>query len=62
MLTNMPSIPHQEQQEAAEQIHQLISTGMRSTEAIALVAQQIREQHQNSREGQSISTDFRKLP
>lgn len=62
MLENMPSIPHQEQQEAVEQIHQLILTGMRSTEAIALVAQKIREQHQNHHEGQRISTGFRKLP
>jgi len=62
MLENMASIPHQEQQEASEQMHQLISTGMRSNEAIALVAQKIREQNQNHREGQSISTGFRKLP
>lgn len=47
MLTDMPSISHQEQQKAAEKVHQLISTGMSSAEVITLVAQEIRMQHKD---------------
>ncbi len=46
MLAGMPSLSHQEQQEAAERIHQLMEQGMSSGEAIARVAQEIREKHQ----------------
>ncbi|AHG22142.1 hypothetical protein Z042_22815 [Chania multitudinisentens RB-25] len=46
MLAGMPSLSHQEQQEAAERIHQLMEQGMSSGEAIACVAQEIREKHQ----------------
>lgn len=49
MLINMPSLGHQEQQEAAERIHQLMAQGMSSGEAIALVAQEIREKHQGDK-------------
>ncbi|MEB6336402.1 YoaH family protein [Serratia rhizosphaerae] len=45
----MPSLNHQEQQEAAERIHQLMEQGMSSGEAIARVAQEIREKHQGER-------------
>ncbi|WOB92753.1 YoaH family protein [Providencia sp. PROV175] len=46
MFSGMPALNHQEQQEAVEKIHQLMTEGMSSGEAIALVAQEIREKHQ----------------
>lgn len=46
MLAGMPSLSHLEQQEAADRIHQLMEQGMSSGEAIARVAQEIREKHQ----------------
>lgn len=46
MLAGMPSLSHQEQQEAAERIHHMMEQGMSSGEAIARVAQEIREKHQ----------------
>lgn len=49
MLAGMPSLSHQEQQEAAERIHHLMEQGMSSGEAIARVAQEIREKHQGGR-------------
>ncbi|HEI8864613.1 YoaH family protein [Serratia sp. AKBS12] len=49
MLAGMPSLNHLEQQEAADRIRQLMEQGMSSGEAIAVVAQQIREQHQGAR-------------
>lgn len=49
MLAGMPSLSHQEQQEAAERIHLLMEQGMSSGEAIACVAQEIREKHQGDR-------------
>lgn len=46
MFSGMPALSHAEQQEAVERIHQLMAEGMSSGEAIALVAQEIRESHQ----------------
>lgn len=46
MFSGMPALNHEEQQEAVEKIHQLMAEGMSSGEAIALVAQEIREKHQ----------------
>jgi uncharacterized protein YoaH (UPF0181 family) len=54
MLAGMPSLSHQEQQEAAERIHLLMGQGMSSGEAIAIVAQEIREKHQ----GDQVSVMF----
>ncbi len=45
MHAGMPLLSHAEQQEAADRIHQLMEQGMSSGEAIARVAQEIREQH-----------------
>ncbi len=45
MLTSMLSLSHAEQQLAAERIHQLMAEGMRSSQAIAQVAQEIRERY-----------------
>jgi len=46
MQAGMPALSHQEQQQAAERIHQLMEEGMSSGQAIAMVAQEIRESHQ----------------
>ncbi|WP_154640091.1 YoaH family protein, partial [Serratia marcescens] len=46
MHAGMPLLSHAEQQEAADRIHQLMEQGMSSGEAIARVAQEIREKHQ----------------
>ncbi|WP_265495616.1 YoaH family protein [Providencia heimbachae] len=46
MFSGIPVLNHEEQQEAVDKIHQLIADGMSSGEAIALVAQEIREKHQ----------------
>ena len=54
MLAGMPSLSHLEQQEAADRIHQLMEQGMSSGEAIARVAQEIREKHQ----GDQVSVLF----
>ena len=43
MHAGMPLLSHAEQQEAADRIHQLMEQGMSSGEAIARVAQEIRE-------------------
>lgn len=45
---------HHEQQEAVDRIHQLMAEGMSSGEAIALVAQEIRANHQ----GESAVASF----
>ncbi|WP_369310993.1 YoaH family protein [Providencia rettgeri] len=47
MLSGIPALNHEEQQDAVEKIHQLMANGMSSGEAIALVAQEIREKHQD---------------
>lgn len=47
MLSGIPALNHQEQQEAVERIHQLIADGVSSGEAIALVAQEIREKYKD---------------
>lgn len=49
MFAGMPSLSHQQQQEAAERIHDLMEQGMSSGEAIAIVAQEIREAHKDDR-------------
>ncbi|MEY0335372.1 YoaH family protein [Providencia stuartii] len=47
MFSGMPALNHQQQQEAVERIHQLMADGMSSGEAIALVAQEIRERYKD---------------
>lgn len=68
MLAGMPSLSHQEQQEAADRIHEMMEQGMSSGEAIARVAQEIREKHQGDQvsvlfddeeeEGQEAPTEY----
>ncbi|SQI41009.1 Uncharacterized protein conserved in bacteria [Leminorella richardii] len=42
---DFPALSHEEQQKAVEKIQQLMSEGVGSGEAIARVAQEIREKH-----------------
>ncbi len=41
------SLTHEQQQQAVEQIQQLMQQGISSGEAIAIVAQQLRDAHQS---------------
>ncbi|WP_413738708.1 YoaH family protein [Sodalis sp. RH21] len=49
MLTDMPALNHQQQQEAVERIQALMSEGMSSGEAIRLVSSEIRATHTGER-------------
>ena len=44
------SLTHEQQQQAVEQIQQLMQQGISSGEAIAIVAQQLRDTYQKSEE------------
>ncbi|WP_084659785.1 YoaH family protein [Vibrio sonorensis] len=46
MLDNLPPLSHEEQQKAVDEIQKLMSEGISTAEAIKIVAQQIRKQHQ----------------
>ncbi|MGK2889305.1 MAG: YoaH family protein [Candidatus Malihini olakiniferum] len=45
MFNNMPPLTHTQQQDAVERIQSLMSEGMSSGEAIALVAADLRRQY-----------------
>ncbi|WP_409307729.1 YoaH family protein [Pectobacterium sp. B1J-3] len=45
MIAGMPALTHQQQQDAVERIQELMSQGLSSGEAIALVAEEIRATH-----------------
>ncbi|KOC89027.1 YoaH family protein [Winslowiella iniecta] len=45
MITGLPALSHEQQQQAVERIQELMSQGLTSGQAIALVAQEIRETH-----------------
>ncbi|MGX2955965.1 YoaH family protein [Ursidibacter sp. B-7004-1] len=45
MDNTLLSLTHEQQQQAVEQIQQLMQQGISSGEAIALVAQQLKEKH-----------------
>ncbi|WP_297199232.1 YoaH family protein [uncultured Pluralibacter sp.] len=49
MFAGLPSLSHEQQQQAVERIHELMSQGMSSGEAITLVAREIRENHTGER-------------
>ncbi|AKJ42252.1 YoaH family protein [Pragia fontium] len=49
MTIGSPALRHEEQQDAVERIQQLMAEGMSSGEAIALVAKEIRANHQGER-------------
>lgn len=44
------NLTHEQQQQAVEQIQQLMQQGISSGEAIAIVAQQLRDTHQKTEE------------
>lgn len=45
MISGLPALSHEQQQQAVERIQDLMSGGMSSGEAIALVASEIRATH-----------------
>lgn len=49
MFAGLPSLSHEQQQQAVERIQQLMSEGMSSGEAIAVVAQELRASHTGER-------------
>lgn len=49
MLTDMPALNHEQQQQAVERIQALMAEGMSSGEAIRLVSSEIRASHTGER-------------
>ncbi len=49
MFTGLPSLTHEQQQQAVERIQALMAEGVSSGEAIARVAQEIRATHTGGR-------------
>lgn len=49
MIAGLPSLTHDQQQQAVERIHELISQGMSSGEAITKVAAELRASHTGER-------------
>ncbi|ELY3834862.1 YoaH family protein [Cronobacter turicensis] len=49
MFAGLPSLTHEQQQQAVERIQELMSQGMSSGEAITQVAQEIRSTHTGDR-------------
>lgn len=49
MFAGLPSLNHQQQQQAVERIQELMAQGMSSGQAIALVAQELRDSHTGER-------------
>ncbi|MBJ3813744.1 YoaH family protein [Shimwellia pseudoproteus] len=49
MFAGLPVLSHEQQQQAVERIHDLMSQGMTSGEAIATVAAEIRATHTGER-------------
>ncbi|POT59289.1 YoaH family protein [Citrobacter amalonaticus] len=49
MFAGLPSLSHEQQQQAVERIHMLMSQGMSSGEAIMQVAAEIRASHTGER-------------
>ncbi|MGL4726047.1 MAG: YoaH family protein [Scandinavium sp.] len=45
MFAGLPSLSHEQQQQAVERIQELMTQGMSSGEAIQLVAQELRANH-----------------
>ncbi|WP_312242895.1 YoaH family protein [Pantoea sp.] len=54
MFTGLPALSHEQQQQAVERIQELMAAGMSSGQAIAQVAQEIRQNHQ----GEQIRARF----
>lgn len=49
MFAGLPSLSHEQQQKAVERIQELMSQGMSSGQAIALVAEELRASHTGER-------------
>ncbi|WP_052905737.1 YoaH family protein [Escherichia coli] len=49
MFAGLPSLTHEQQQKAVERIQELMSQGMSSGQAIALVAEELRANHSSER-------------
>lgn len=49
MFSGIPALTHEQQQVAVERIHELMAQGVSSGQAIACVAQEIRENHKGER-------------
>ncbi|WP_230351023.1 YoaH family protein [Lelliottia sp. WAP21] len=49
MFAGLPSLSHEQQQNAVDRIHELMAQGMSSGEAITVVAQEIRATHTGER-------------
>jgi len=47
MFNDIPTLSHQEQQEAVERIQQLMAKGISTGEAIKIVAEQIRQEQKD---------------
>ncbi|UDG80838.1 hypothetical protein GFV14_00318 [Candidatus Hartigia pinicola] len=47
MFLNMPALNYQEQQEAVNKIHKLMTDGMKTGEAITYVAKEIRNKYKD---------------
>lgn len=45
MFAGLPSLSHEQQQQAVERIHELMAQGISSGQAIALVAEELRATH-----------------
>lgn len=54
MFSGLPALSHEQQQQAVERIQELMAGGMSSGQAIAQVAQEIRQNHQ----GKAIRARF----
>lgn len=50
MNNELLSLNHEQQQQAVEEIQQLMQQGMSSGEAIASIAEKLRQAHQQSKE------------
>lgn len=49
MFAGLPSLTHQQQQQAVERIQELMAQGLSSGQSIALVAEEIRASHTGDR-------------
>ncbi|THB82229.1 YoaH family protein [Pantoea allii] len=49
MFIGLPALSHEQQQQAVERIQELMAGGLSSGEAIAQVAQEIRQNHKGER-------------
>jgi uncharacterized protein YoaH (UPF0181 family) len=48
MFAGLPSLSHEQQQKAVERIQELMSQGMSSGQAIALVAEELRQSYRRA--------------